>query len=239
MSLKNLNKEKGFSIPSVIMAGTLMSVIGLGITNMMTSNAQTIAYLEDKSAVMDLKNLITLQLSDQDSCKNSLSNINLSSNTLNIQNLRDKNNQIIYQSSSNHDKINIGNMRIENNNLPIATSSSGLVNLVIPIDRQRGQQTLSSLKIPVQVSTTNTSPIRVDNCVAVGYGASLNDLSRRCEIPPNCGWGGCGSPTNQFVEEGTTRVTTSKANNGSNETTRVCINKKWVTIENTFHHQEN
>jgi hypothetical protein len=241
--MKDMN-QNGFGLIMVIISASIMSVLVLGISNMMVNNASSISYLEDRSNSLDFKNVLTLELSNSLACTNSLSSINLTSGSLNLNSIRDQSNTIVRNTNDSYDMISIGNMKIENVNVPLNTNSTGIANLIVTLNRLRGKQVLKPLTIPIQITTTSSNPLRVASCVAVGDAGALAGNAGGCDAPPPLCAPSYSSSRDStryctYTEnssapytEGSIKTVKNSPYEGQTQHywTYLCINKKWALV---------
>lgn len=246
MYLCYLKNQKGFSIASVVVAMGIASVLILGISTALQHTIGSVTYIEDKQSAMDLKNEITIDLSDSTACLNSLTGIRVVAGDLSVSNLRNSANQVQYQSRV-YDGLRIGNIFLENVSLPLTPNQNGRMNLMVNVsrNRSRGQQDLKSIKVPLSVTTDASN--RIINCVALG-SSELDDEARKCSLAqsnsPYKIFRGASRPSSVCANTGCEVVKRNEGfiykwreghasdNNGAGFTHHraVCINKNWVEL---------
>ena len=225
-----IENQKGFTIASVMVAASIGAFVILGISTALQNSLNTASFIEDKQSSMDLKNELTIDLSDGAACANTLSGRLVDEK---IASLRNKANQVLF-ADGKYDRLNIGSMYLQNVDVPAAPNGTGRVNMFVEVERSRGpaSQSLKQIKIPISVTLDATS--RIASCAAAG-SSELASEARKC-MPSGkmCGimsvmTGGC----TKKVDEGTTKEwsTGGSAETGGGDQHRaVCINGKWVSI---------
>ncbi len=238
----SLDSEQGFSLPSVILGASIMSAMGLAFATMLSQMNSTVGYIEDRSAALDLKHIMALELSSTQACTNSFGGLAANANQ-NLANIKNSNDVIAYQRNQTHDRLNITNFRLEVVNPPIAPSGTGRMNLIVDLDRDRNSGPSSLKPQPIPLSVTSNGAGRIVSCVAIGEGAAASgeDTAGQCETgPPNGSRGRFGplARTNSGpFPEGTIQTTADgvrTSNQGVTTTKYLCINKRWAAVSSEY-----
>lgn len=229
--------QGGFSLVGTLVAAAVSLTIVLALTTAIHDMSKTVSYVQDRQSAVDLKSIVTMDLSNPDAClktiggrvvhsKHAISSINPHTGKASVIN------------GSKYDKLLINGITLENVNVPVAANSSGRMNLQVNISRSRqggGPSFMKPIDIPIQVTTVG-SPPRVASCRSIGDGLLGSDRSCQPRKPSSsCStiWGtGC-KQSKDPVDEGGTFVESRSAttNTDGYRQVYVCINSKWVLIE--------
>ncbi len=183
----NCKKQDGFTIVSVAVAASIASVIALAISTLIVSQASSVSYLEDRLSRVALDNELQLNFSYPQTCINSLRGKPIAA-TQNITNLKDKNaNEFISTSPasalSSFDMIRISSIKLVNDNATNAPNSTGNMNLLVNIERQRssGPKELSPKELKLTVTTDASG--NIDTC-SLQSGSSGSEFEKACGMSP-------------------------------------------------------
>lgn len=242
---KNSN-QSGFSIASVMIAITVISIVALGISTMLQNSMKTVTFIEDKQSALDLKNEIMIAFSDSRACRNTLRGFPVAPNEQPVEALKNKNDRPLY-TNNRYDQLIINRIQLERKEIATAPNASGRMDLIINISRERSkaQADLKPLNVPLSVTTDSSS--RIEDCVALGSSELANE-ARKCEdrrgfrVPSSPGNGSApqscraNDPCTKYEEGSVYRWRTGSGSgadgggSGHDYHKVVCINAKWVEI---------
>jgi prepilin-type N-terminal cleavage/methylation domain-containing protein len=172
-------QSQGFSLVEVLIVIAVMGVVMTLVTRVTGQLYSQSTRIEDKQVSLDLKNIITQDLSNDQACRHTFAGRAVNNNPLNINQIRDPENEVLVSSNSNWSFLNIYQMTLENVNVPNQPNSSGRMNLEIPIGRERGAGFLKSISVPISVRTDSSG--RIASCNSLTNQAPTQ---RSCESPP-------------------------------------------------------
>lgn len=187
--------QNGFSIASVVIAMSIMSVITLGVTTLIQNSMKSVTYIEDKLSAINLQNELNMDFSDSRVCKNTLKNLKVVSEGEDqvVPAIKSSNDRIVYKAPTTYDRLNIDRILLENVNVA-APNTTGRMNLSLNLKRQReGVADLKPVTVPLSVVTDGTG--RIASCVALGSEEDGNNPAKRCASAPGNGLG-AGSKNN-------------------------------------------
>lgn len=168
-----LQEQQGFSLVEVLVALSLLSIVGLGFGTMMSENFKQMAYVEDKNSMHQLSTEIQRILTDGTSCKSAFGSTRLPAPN-------GKANVSIYDNgkvrfartgnSSKYDKLNIGNIQVTNVDASLARRV-GRMKVTVNVERQRsggGPKVIKPLEQTIRVaingSTNPQNPYGLTAC---------------------------------------------------------------------------
>lgn len=220
--------QKGFSIVSVIIAMSMMSLVSLGFASMITGFSQSISQMEDRVNALDIKKLMDMTLSTSTACNNTFRGLPVSApQTINA--IRNTANQPEFSRNQVQNGLVLSNMQLTNIDTPNAANSSGKMRLNLNLNRQ-GRSSNTALKqqvVYLQVTTDGTA--RIANCTSISNTSAMDQNARKCMNSPsrdiatrNGGW--------NDGQTATARRNRSTYNDGY-ERTYLCVNQNWTLIE--------
>jgi len=183
---KSKNKQCGFSLVSVLMAASIMTVLGVMVSQTIIQQGQSVSYLEDRLAKVDFKNKMLSMFSIGDSCTNTLVGKSiLDEQTLDV--IKDQNDvtniDLNTGTSKAHESLIIGSIDLDNIDTPNAPSSEGRMTLSINMERVRtggGPKALSPVELSLRVRTGAAGLI--ESCTVEG-GSGSADIETSCVEP--------------------------------------------------------
>lgn len=150
--------EKGFSLVQVVVAMSVMSVMGLGLTNMIQNQARSVYYLEDQMSHQNFKKELESLLMDNAICGSSLNGKNLPTTLVSVAPASGTDFTIINSSGvvlfnpadsnkNSYDNLIINDIRMQNLDI-VNPLVGGNVNLQISLGRKRGSgQVLKNINV--------------------------------------------------------------------------------------------
>jgi prepilin-type N-terminal cleavage/methylation domain-containing protein len=172
-------QSQGFSLVEALVVIAVMGVVMTLVTRVTGQLYSQSTRIEDKQVSLDLKNIITQDLANDQACRHTFAGRAVNNNPLNINQIRDPENEVLVSSNSNWSFLNIYQMTLENVNVPNQPNSTGRMNLEIPIGRERGAGFLKPISIPISVRTDSNG--RIASCNSLSNQAPTQ---RSCESPP-------------------------------------------------------
>jgi len=182
-----MKKEKGFSLVEVVIATGIMSVVAIGMSNLIQNQSQSISFLEDRLSKNDVKVFVTSKLSDGDGCTNTLLNNNVlaKGNIINLSSLKDKDNSDFIVIGDDdlgvYDRLEISEIELENEDVPLSLNATGMMKLRVFVTRQRasaGPLELAPVEIDVN-AVVNDTTLTVESCNVTGAGSG-GELEKAC-----------------------------------------------------------
>lgn len=173
--------QKGFSILQLVVAASLMSVLSLGLTNMIQSQSRTVYYLEDQMSHQNFKKELESLLMDNAICNSSLLGKTLPTSLLSVApvsgtdfEIRNTSGVTIFDpldsNKNSYDNLVLNGIKMQNLDItnPLV---GGNVNLEISVGRKRGSgQKLKNINIVKSVILD--ASWNVQGCI----GGSVNGL---------------------------------------------------------------
>lgn len=160
--------QSGMTLIQVMVAATVMSILGFYVSDLILSQTQMVVYLEDQLEKVEIDRNFESILKNHDSCQNTLqgTQLSVSSNTSQpVAGLRDGSGNFIYESNKESGKLALGQMVVVNESVT-TPASSGFVNLVLPVSRTRKGQGVSQFRsLEHRVSVVVDNNMRVTSCV--------------------------------------------------------------------------
>lgn len=166
--LKNstlFKNQKGFTLVEVLVAGAILITIALGTATYLNQMMEQLVYMQDKQSAMDLKNVITMDLTTPQGCYNSIGTKNILSSQ-NAYPLKNQSNAITYgvhgispsPAITKYDRLTITSIKLLNDGVVIPHASPmGKMKIVVGISRKGGSTPLQSITIPVFVQADSVS----------------------------------------------------------------------------------
>ncbi len=208
-----MTRPKGFSLIEVVISTTVLSVVMLAVSTLIVQQQKATSQLSDQLNKIEITRNIETILKDGLACQQTLSGVYIPpSASNNVTHLRDNLGNIIYSSLTNFQNIGIGQISVKNNTVP-GPSSSGFVDITVPIRALRSNIDLKpiSLKVNVTVnpsrivsSCSSTSALPgyfICNCTSWYWRGSVvspSNLSGTLCYRPNGCSGGCHSPSHTW-----------------------------------------
>jgi type II secretory pathway pseudopilin PulG len=210
-----MKNEKGFALIQVLIAVSIAAMVAVGVADLISNQAKSVSYLEDKMSVLGLSNQLLMILATSGACTNSLAGKSASSDQL-ITQIKDKADNLVYDTNTNenkYDQLIIDKVTLKNIDVTGA-NSSGRMKLVIEILRIRkggGPPGLKPISVEITVSTNGSN-----NIISCGAGGSTFTVEgtftetgpfpwdSTCELPKNswtlAGNIGAGKSCTAYVE---------------------------------------
>jgi len=186
--------QKGFSLISAVVAAGLMSAIGLGVSNLIIQQSNSVSYLEDRLAKVDLKTKVTSLLSEGSSCANTFGGLGVPAVSTPTQIFQTPLKNVIGDDgvvfletgTSNIDdrlyqQLEITSINLENLNVPIGGSvvETGRVKTVMNVRRTRGLGNIDMAPIELELDVETDVNDLVVSCNVVGARQTAS-LSEAC-----------------------------------------------------------
>jgi len=193
-----INKESGFTLIGVMVAAGVASIISVAISQLILQQSSSISYLEDRLSKISLDNELKINFSYADTCKNTLNGKDILADQSLTTIFDTHNNPIISSTAGNYDNIKVKNIRLENVDVPTAPVETGVMKLVIEIERLRGpasSKDVKSLEYDLLVRTDSSS--QIDDCTLMtpsglaslsGSGAACGKSPEDTYKPPPCAY---------------------------------------------------
>lgn len=239
---KPTESQKGNMIMMAVVGAAICSVVGLAFASMMSSMSASMGYMEDKQSAYELKNTLLMDLSDPNSCVNTLGGRGIaSSQALSV--VRDKTNSSVLSSSSSYDRLNVGGLSLINTSVSGGPNRSGRMVVRVPVTRQRTKGGPSELRpIDVTVFVRTDASARISSCKGVADGSVDPTASEDCVGSPiSASWFGSGSGASSVRHaHGTVVVgknTVMGHSSGTDDTFEsryLCIDGKWALTGKTM-----
>lgn len=204
METLNKNKESGFGMLQVIMAGTMMSILSLGMASLISSQGEQISYMEDRMSHSTLKRDIYNVIGvDAENCSASLTGVNLTADGVDNIQLRDDDGNVLYDAADpdrNHlDRLNISSIRVEDVDVISGGTGSGEIRIIIQPTRTRtggGPPDLSPIEITQRVTVDTTAGNEITGCLG---GASDIPACVYRDLVPRAAGSGPGGRVGSFA----------------------------------------
>jgi len=185
-TMKRNYKENGSALISVIIAGSIMSVILLGASQMIERQSQSTAFLEDRLSKVDFQGTLMGKLSDELACTNTINGLRVESEQ-NLARILEKDGSTAYSNNSSgvnnalssFNKLSINQIKLINVSTANAPDQSGDMKIrVFPV-RQRtggGPQELAPFDVSIRVRTDSSRALAY--CKAYGDGSGLETVAQ-------------------------------------------------------------
>ncbi len=172
-----MRNEKGFALIQVIVAAAIGSVLSLAMTNLILEQRISIAYLEDKLEKIQLIRNFETILKDKMSCQKTLEGVRVGSSStqkINVNGLKDNSGNVVYESNSIIGRLAVGQISITNESVP-GPSSSGFINIIMPVSRTRQGEGPSVFKpLEFKLNVTISASRVITSCSS--KGEALTDM---------------------------------------------------------------
>lgn len=180
--------ENGFTIISVIIAASIASVVGLAISTLIVSQSSSVSYLEDRLSTLALDSNLQLNFSDSQACTHSLKGKSILGSQ-NIMALKDKDaNEFVSASPSSvlssYDRLDISAIQLVNVNATNAPGSSGKMNLLVNIERQRNSGPRDLKPKELKLAVTVDASGKIDTC-SLTSGSGGGEFEKACGKAPD------------------------------------------------------
>ncbi len=180
---RTLKNQNGFSMAQVMVAGTIMAIMSVGLAEMISQQSKSITYMEDRMSHQNFKKEIETAMSDDAACTETLNSIILPAigdDLTNVTNVVDSAGNEIYNpadpTKSVYDQIKIDSIKLDNIDVP-AINTSGQVKMIFNIKRLRkggGSESLKSVEIVRNVNVD--ASFRTVACTGGSNGSSNSCL---------------------------------------------------------------
>jgi|GEM_PF-4006154 len=165
--------EKGFSLIEVIMAMTIMAVVSLGFLNMIEGQLQAIAYMEDKMEKVEIERQVRQFISNTANCSSNIKQkITANNNTsYKIQALTPAptalkpNPPAAFSTDEMIGKLQIGQISFKNKDIAVP-NSSGVITLIVPINRQSDQGLTEYAPVEIELNATVDNNFQISGCTS-------------------------------------------------------------------------
>lgn len=161
-----MRNEKGFIMIQVIIVAVIISFLSLVMGSLILQQRMATGYLEDQLERLQAIRYLEAIIVDNLACQLTFQGMAVpaGNNYLNVNELKDRNGNLAYESNSIVNKLNIGQMRIQNESV-LAPNSTGYIEIEVPFSRTRlggGPEDFRSFKSKVLVTVDAAS--RVTTC---------------------------------------------------------------------------
>lgn len=169
---KQKSSEAGYSIVSVLMGASLLSIITAGMTQVISTSIQQVTLMEDRIELLDLKNEIQSLLANEISCRNTLRNTPVTKGMSEVRAMMDVDNNTVFEEQKHiypSSRIIVDEIRMVDKNVNSAPGGSGEVNVIVNVSRKTmtGYQKMKPIDMAVFVEKSATSDLVAD-CAATG-----------------------------------------------------------------------
>lgn len=156
------NSQNGFALVQALIVAALMGVLSLIFGSMINSQNQSVNYVEDRLAAVQMAGTVETILRSPQACEKSFSGLSIQkNNNTAVTSIKDTRGKVLVKSNTKEQHLRVGQMTLSAPS-PLGASSSGIVALSIPLQRLRkggGPEHLSALKVQVLVSLNSHGKI--------------------------------------------------------------------------------
>lgn len=184
MKNNSIYNQNGFSIIQVLVASTVASFIGLGISSQVINQSQNISYQEDRFSHQNFGKELRALLGDQDSCQNTINNLVVPAApnaATNLTEIRDSADQVVYNTTNRNtfEGLRIRSIQLKNQDISGALTQ-GRALVEIQVERARApagldNQVMRTIVLEKQVTIDGSR--RVTSCLDDNFSGDFPCLT--------------------------------------------------------------